>query len=62
LGSVLHTETSEAMVLYCAVEPINEKARARNPHNMAFVRPTSMFMKKVEHEGQKVPRFQRVEK
>jgi hypothetical protein len=61
LGSVLHTETSETMMLYCAVEPINEKARARNPHHMAFVRPKSMFLEVVEHEGQKVPRFQRLE-
>lgn len=57
LGSVLHTETSEAMVLYRAVEP----DEARNPLGMAFVRPADMFTGTMEHEGKTVPRFQRVD-
>jgi len=59
LGSVLHTETGEAMILYHAVNP-DEKARERNPHGMAFVRPSEMFIGNVEHQGIQVPRFQRL--
>ena len=60
LGSVIHTETSEAMVLYRAVNP-SVDARARNLEGMAFVRQNDMFMGTVEHKGEQVTRFQRME-
>lgn len=54
LGTVLHTETSESMILYQATKPDKE----RNPYGLAFVRPSTMFMGTVEHKGTQVPRFQ----
>ena len=59
LGTVLHTETSEVMVLYRAVDT-DEAARGRNPYNMAFARPSAMFLGTVDHHGQQVPRFERL--
>jgi hypothetical protein len=53
LGTVLHTETSQLMVLYHALQPSE-----RNPHGLPFVRPSDMFMGTVEHDGQQVARFQ----
>jgi hypothetical protein len=53
LGCVLHTETNEILVLYRAL-----RTSERNPLNMAFVRPRSMFTEHVVHNGQRVPRFQ----
>jgi hypothetical protein len=54
LGCVLHTETEESMVLYRALQPSR-----RNPMDMAFVRPSGMFVGRVMHNGVEVQRFQR---
>lgn len=59
LGSVMHTESSETLVLYEAFK-VSEKARQKNPHQMAFARPMDMFMSNVEQDGKQIPRFQRV--
>lgn len=61
LGVVMHTETSETMVLYQAANPSKE-SRERNPYNMTFVRPLDMFTGMVDHEGNQVKRFERIEK
>lgn len=55
-GTVLHTETSEHMVLYSAVHPDQE----RNPLGMSFVRPAAMFAETIELDGYSQPRFQRI--
>jgi hypothetical protein len=53
---VLHTETSEWMVLYCS-------AKESNTHKeevLFFVRPYEMFIEDVEIEGELFPRFTQV--
>jgi hypothetical protein len=55
LGIVLHTETSERMVLYRSIERSSD-----NPENLQFVRPLSMFTERVKYQGRTVPRFERV--
>lgn len=55
IGCVIHTETSERMVLYEAMSQ-----SARNPDDLAFVRPLEMFQEKVEIDGTTVPRFKPV--
>lgn len=57
-GSVLNTETNEVMVLYSNAKIV--KNDERNPLQMKFVRPSSMFTEYVEHNGQKILRFERV--
>ena len=55
LGTALHTETLEEMVVY--------KALYNSPDfgaNQLWVRPLLMFTEQVEHQGQTVPRFVRV--
>ncbi len=54
LGTVIHTETNEHMILYSAIEPDLQ----RNPHNLCFVRPVNNFHSNVNHEGKLVPRFE----
>ena len=61
LASALHTETSEPMVLYRAVDP-DDTARTRNPYNMVLVRPSDMGRERVEVDRRQAERFQRVEK
>jgi hypothetical protein len=60
LATVMHTETSEMMALYHAVNP-EKKARERNPSNVAFVRPINIFNKNVLYKGTDVPRFRRLQ-
>lgn len=48
----MHTETSENMILYCAL-----KKSERNPHDMAFVRPEKMFVENIIIDNKEVPRF-----
>lgn len=46
-GTCLHTETNEVLVLYSDAKD----------HTKKYARPLSMFLAKVEHEGNIVPRF-----
>lgn len=50
VGVVRHSESLEPMVLY----------RPLYGNTGMWVRPFSMFMEHVEHEGQRQPRFRRV--
>ena len=59
LGCVIHTETSEHMVLYQAVD-LCGRSLTRNPDGMAFVRPIDMFVGTVEHKGKQMKRFEHV--
>lgn len=56
LDVVLHTETQEKMVLYEELVPSD-----RNPLGLRFVRPFEMFTEMVEHDGKRVPRFEKLE-
>lgn len=49
IGVVRHSETREPMVLY----------RPLYGEGAMWVRPFEMFLERVEHEGQSVPRFSR---
>jgi hypothetical protein len=50
IGTALHSETLEPMVVY--------EAQYDNPKSKLWVRPESMFEDIVEIDGKKVPRFQ----
>lgn len=50
IGTALHSETLESMVVY--------KAQYDNPKSKLWVRPEAMFEEIVEIGGKKVPRFQ----
>lgn len=51
-----HSETCEEMVVYRALYHSQEFG-----DNQLWVRPRQMFFEQVMHNGQMVPRFQRVE-
>ena len=53
IGTVKHSETLEEMVLYVSLY--------ENPRSQIWVRPKKMFLEKVEHQGQKVPRFRYID-
>jgi len=55
LDVVLHTETQQRMVLYEELLPSE-----RNPDGLRFVRPFEMFTELVEHDGQIIPRFEKL--
>lgn len=50
-GVATHTETKERLVVYYDL---------RKPDDI-WVRPVSMFIEEVEHEGKRVPRFQKLQ-
>lgn len=50
-GTAKHSETLEEMVIYQAL--YGERG--------FWVRPASMWMEQVEHEGERMPRFQLIE-
>jgi hypothetical protein len=49
-----HSETLEKLVVY--------EALYDNPTSKVWVRPTKMFLEKVEINGKKVPRFKFIDK
>ena len=53
IGLVRHSETLEEMVLY--------KPLYKNKTASLWVRPKDMFLESVEHEGGRVPRFQKID-
>ena len=56
LGTALHSETQEEMVIYKALyhcEQFNS--------NQLWVRPKKMFLEPVAHKGNQVPRFKYLE-
>lgn len=55
-GQARHSETYEELVVYRALYQCEEFG-----DNQLWVRPKQMFFEQVIHNGQKVPRFQRVE-
>jgi len=56
VGTALHSETVEEMVVYKHPDPI----KGMGP-NTTWVRPKEMFMGKKELNGKKVPRFELIE-
>lgn len=52
IGTALHSETLEPLVIY--------KALYDNPKSKLWVRPLDMFTEMVEINGKKVPRFVKV--
>ncbi len=56
IGEAIHSETREEMIIYKALYHCNEFGI-----DQLWVRPRAMFFEKVIHNGQRVPRFQRVE-
>lgn len=53
IGTAFHTETEENLVVY---KPMYESAFD------LFARPLSMFTESIELDGNRVPRFERIEK
>lgn len=56
IGFALHSETYEEMVIYKALYD-SEKFGS----NCVWVRPKSMFLEDIEHNGATVPRFQLID-
>lgn len=52
LGTALHSETKEKLVLYKALYKSEDF-----PEGQLWVRPESMFLETVTHEGNQVQRF-----
>ena len=53
IGTALHSETLEEMVVYKHPDPIKGMGQ-----NTTWVRPVEMFLEKVEINGKKVSRFE----
>lgn len=53
LGTALHSETMEPLVVYVSLYD--------NDRSAMWVRPAAMFAEMVEVDGQKVPRFEKLE-
>lgn len=51
-----HSETEEEMIVYRALYHCDKFG-----DNQIWVRPMQMFFEDVVHNGQKIPRFQRIE-
>lgn len=49
IGSAIHTETEEAMVVY------------KDKNQVMFVRPFDMFFEKVDIDGTLLPRFRKID-
>jgi hypothetical protein len=56
IGVALHSETREEMVVYKMLYSSPEY-----DHGQLWVRPKSMFLEKVDYQGQSVPRFAPIE-
>lgn len=56
IGQAIHSETREEMVVYKALYGCEEFGS-----DQLWVRPKIMFFENVNHNGQTVPRFQKVE-
>lgn len=56
IGIALHTETQEEMVVYKALYDCEKFSK-----NQLWVRPKSMFLENVEHNGEMVLRFTMIE-
>lgn len=57
IGTAIHSETLEEMVIYKALYESKDFGM-----NQIWVRPKAMFFEEVEHEGQQVPRFLLIKK
>ncbi|MCJ7792413.1 MAG: DUF1653 domain-containing protein [Candidatus Marinimicrobia bacterium] len=55
IGVARHSETGEELVVY------RQLYQSDYPRETLWVRPKEMFLEEVEVEGEKVPRFSRVE-
>ena len=55
IGFALHTETEETLVIYKPLYKLNHIFEAS-----FFARPLSVFLEKVELNGQRVPRFSKI--
>jgi hypothetical protein len=52
IGVARHSETYEEMVIYKALYPCEKFG-----NNQVWVRPKTMFLEQVSHNGSNVPRF-----
>jgi len=52
LGTAIHSETLEKMVIYMALY------EGKFGKNAVFIRPIKMFFEDVEIDGKKIPRFE----
>jgi len=57
LGVARHSETLEQLVVYRALYDSEEFGK-----KALWVRPLTMFVESVEHEGKRVPRFTLIDK
>jgi hypothetical protein len=55
LGTAIHSETHEELVIYKALYETSDF-----PADTLWVRPLTMFTQMVEHQGESLPRFQRL--
>lgn len=55
IGTALHSETLEEMVIYRALY------QGEFPDGQFWVRPKAMFLETVEVDGKAVPRFQKID-
>ena len=56
IGIAKHSETLEPLVIYCALNDLEETGR-----DVLWARPLSIFLEEVEVGDKKIPRFKRVE-
>jgi hypothetical protein len=56
IGTAIHSETYEEMVIYRALYDCEKFG-----NNRVWTRPKSMFFENVAHNGQVVPRFKLIE-
>ncbi|MDQ3112255.1 MAG: DUF1653 domain-containing protein [Bacteroidota bacterium] len=61
IGTVIHSETLERMVLYKALYESPDFPEGASGKDQLWVRPEKMFVGKVMIDGKEVPRFECVE-
>ena len=52
IGTALHSETHEEMIIYKALYNCNQFS-----NNQVWVRPKKMFLQKIFYKGNTIPRF-----
>lgn len=57
LGTALHTETNEKLVIYKALYDLDSDLTDAYGPDFSFVRPYDMFFETVQVDGQTVARF-----
>lgn len=60
LGTALHTETNEKLVIYKALYELRPELTTEYGADFSFVRPYDMFFETVEIDGKMIQRFEYV--